>query len=770
MLNKPSIRTIAVIVIILLVAVWLRWELRLVYQDNEGFVRTHVRPQQAMEDARLIVEGKGFGAVFLDRADRTDDKGFALTIALVWLLTGDRTIESVKYATFVLDLVVLLALVAAVWKAFGRGAGLIAGAIYAVYMPTAIEVWSGNNYIFVPQFTVLILACLLWLPRNLFLQSILLILLGGFCVFATLIRGSFSLFPFPIALYLFLKGGWKRGALLATIFLLSSVGILAFAKVVLKNPTHGVWHAFYVGIGEFPNARNINTRDECGIEEVTSVQKGVNKWNDTGLYMSIIKGRGLSVVDEGRWAYCRLLLQRAWKLLLAKQTWRFFWIGPESEGASVITWSLFLLNLLGLGIAFREGRREAVLFQLCYLYFSLSLVPVIAAHPLYFIAASLMQVPCAAYGLSRLRIELTQSALSWRIESAEEEIGWGTDPFSPHFLRIAIPSVLLVGVLGVAGFFAYAHLESTAWKDEFLETVRRYEKIASWDQIPGGESPWRHENPVLSVNVPEAKTPYVLHVRLQDERGRVALEIRDATGKAIGPRCFSSAVGSNHCFLGWVPDTTGEVTLHAWDALPTDYLFAVTEWMAGTMREAYRHYAVDDHAKLEMFPHNRIEVSSSLFPNGYRTLPFQFDKRRESREEGQYIPSYWAARPPCSATVTFEHGPTVSQLVLPHTTVAMGKPLIQFRAPGSEDWLPLPEPMIAGMDVGSASRYVFQPTRMEALSIRFDDAPNEHEIAYLKDVCLPDPAAFRIPGADLYKVGGAPEAIGYPTRASFRAP
>jgi hypothetical protein len=173
-----------------------------------------------------------------------------------------------------------------------------------------------------------------------------------------------------------------------------------------------------------------------------------------------------------------------------------------------------------------------------------------------------------------------------------------------------------------------------------------------------------------------------------------------------------------------------------------------------------------------------VQVSSTLFPNGHESLPFQINKLRWGVNETTKIPGYWAGSPPCSATLTLTHEPVISQLVLINNSGKMDIPLVTVRAGGQVFPVPLPTETIERGGSGKILRFFFPPIQASEIAIRLDKGPSEDKkLAYLNDVSLPDAAEFEVVKTLLYRLNqfaptksDEPEGRGYPTHLSFAEP
>jgi hypothetical protein len=770
---------------------WLRFHVLSIYRDNQDFYETMFRTERAVADAEAILAGKGLGPVF---SEGHDDKGFALLVVAAWKVFGVRSLESVRLFTVGMDYMAMLALVLAAWKVFGRGAGLLAGAIYALYLPLAVEITKSDIQIYPVHFALILLALAVWFPRNLILQIVWILAMSLLAVFASMVRGTFALFPVALGVGLFLKYGPRRGTALALTFIALSVGGLVLIKVVLKNPTHIVSHHLYTGLADFANPFGLKPLDTEGWKAADQVSKGVEPYSDE--YLELVRARAFTLIAENPDYYWRLIGQRVWRVLFAGQDqWWYHGFGANRGQKVVVTWALFLLGLLGFGIAAKEYRSDSLYFLLTYLYFGLCVVWIVTIHGNYFLTASVMSIPFAAFALSRTRVLVEGRSFEGVAVGFPE---WEAEPYRPAvFLSgLTIMVALSAGLTYV--LLAYATSASNNWKNEFLARTDTYASLQSWEELEPGRQGSGLVGPVLEFEGIRKGAPYLFHTVLEVERGRVAIRARDAEGAPVSETTYSCGPGRAHCFTGWYAHSSGKVALQIWDGLPADPAMAEDEREVRSVLEEYRHYGCVDYAKSEFFPGNEIEVSSTLFPNGHRSIPFSIDKGMWASNETVTVPKYWAARPPCSATITFESPAELRTVVLQRTQLAMGAPKFSVRGKGNPLFAPLEPVLNADSEPGQPIRFEFDPLEASALAIRFDEAPNPAEIAYLNDVSVPTPASYKIVAVKLYRMGEEPpeppeesdsggllskiaekamdrigekeEGSGYPTNLSFLAP
>jgi len=729
-----------------------------VYDDNRSRFETRARTEFAVEDAERFFSGTGFRALFREGAT-SDDQGFALVVAGAWLVTGKHTIDSISYLNFGLDFLALLALCSSVWRVFGRLPGLLVGFLYAAYVPIAVEICVANVLIYQVHAAVFLVWFLTWFPRRLWSQVASTLIVGLLSVLASMIRGTFALFPIALAFHLFLREGRKRGVLLALVLLAVSLGGLGFVKKVLRNPTHPVSHNLFIGLGDFPNPWGITTIDSRGWDEARNLQKGVQLYSPE--YLEILRARTLTLVDEAPGYYLRLVAKRIWRVLFAEQSnWWFFGFGADRGQRSILAWAIFLLFLAGLRVAYANKIHDSSLYLLAFLYFGFIVVPIITSHPDYYLTASVMQLPFAALALSRLRLSVRARPVGDQVGEEKTRPAWAISPCNKVFVRMAAAAGCAGIVAAFVLFLAYARMESKSWREAFLTRVEGYEVVEKWHHSPPSDSGYGSSHPITTPVPVQKGSPYLFHTVLQVERGRLGLQAFDDSGKSLSAITYSSSPGRIHCFTGWFAPNDRSVALHVWDALPCGPTLMDDERQTQTVLEAYNHYRIADHAKFEFFPGNRVEVSSTLFPNGHQDMPFKVDKLRWDKNEPIKIPAYWAANTPCSATLDLAQDPEVSQLLLTNRKGELKTPKILVRTPGSLLFQTLPVESIERGSQGKALRFFFPPVRVSAMAIRFDEAPDDSGVASLTDFSLPDSARFEVIRTTLYRI--PPEALSLP--------
>jgi hypothetical protein len=746
---------------VFLLAAWLRWHVYQVYLDNLAFLTPGARAALSMKVAEALLMNLASSGAAVDL--HNDDSGFALLIAAFWKLTGSHTSAAIQLSTVALDLLCLLLLAVTSKRVFGRLAGLLTAVLYAVYMPIIIELFMLNDLVYVPQFVVL-LTWLLTFPFHSrlaqVLQTLAVALVSGLAI---LVRSTFSFYPLLITAFLMLKLGVRRGVILGALMLLVCFGSAHIVKKMTAGSSHFFWHSFYCGLGDFPNGSNMSGVDTDAFVDVADTVAGTKPYQ--GEYDEILKGRSLAVVDESPRAYLQLLAKRTWKVLFGRQDWwRLAWVGPTVSQADILSWILFLLHLVGVGLAVRLGLSSSAPFLISYLYFGLILVPVITAHSEYYLASSVMQIPFAAFALSRLKGLIPE----WGLMGDREE--WIIDPYDRRIILTALLGTLLVAAVGVSGILVFAHQGSVKWRSEMLDRIKTMRIVQKWDGSGGFEMARGHDNPIALSRGTARGIPHFFHTVVEVKRGRVGFDVRNASGHPISRTTYNCGPGKAHCFIGWIPPATGEYTLHAWDSLPRDWPENYDDENTETLLASFLHYQIEDHAKFEFFPNNRLEVSSSLFPNGYETMPFKVEKLRWGIREPNTVPGYWAGRRPCSARLFLPHEPLVSQLVIHQIPSSVGIPTISLRKAGATGFSPLEvlkkEEGRKGCDV----RIYVEPVQISALEIAFKEQDKEGQIAYLKDIGLPDEADFEVLGTTLYRAGDSPNAVGYPGRLSFLDP
>jgi hypothetical protein len=746
-----------------------------VFEDNEALFETRARTETAMEDAESFLSGNGFRAVF-KRGSTTDDQGFGLVVVMAWLLTGDHNIESIRLFNLGLDFFALLALCGSVWKVFGKFPALIAAFLYSAYVPMAVEVCLTNVQIYQVHFAIFLLCLFLLCPRRFWMQMGIILVVGLLSILASMVRGTFSLYPVALALFLLLRDGFRKGVLLVGVLLVVSLGGMAFVKTALKNPTHPVSHNFFIGLGDIPNPFDIQTIDSRGWTEARNIQKNVDLYSEE--YLAILRARTLTLIDEAPEFYTKLIGKRVFKVLFgAQENWWFFGFGADKGQKAIVNWLLFVFFLAGLLVAYRNRTHDSFAYLLTYFYFALIVVPVITSHPDYYFTASVMQIPFASLALSQVRF----SGFRDRFESPLKTIPcaetWAVPPYDWRFIKCVVPIAIGLSAICYPGFLWYAGRQSEGWRTAFIERVENGDLVKEWKVGVGSQTSVGSSNPVAHFSGIEKGAPYLFHSVLEVERGRVGLQVRDESGASLSGITYSSRPGRIHCFVGWFAKEDGNAVLHAWDPLPCGTPLYADDWKTQTTIETYRHYRVEDHAKREFCPTNRLEVSSTLFPNGHHTMPFSIDKLRWDRKEPLTISSYWAAKAPCSATLVFSHDPEVSQMVFTNRKTTLGIPRVWIQPKGSLFFRPMQPDSIERGGEGKALRFFFQPVRVSAIAIRFDSTPVESGIAYLDDISLPDAAEFEVVKTSLYRLSqfaptkpDEPEGRGYPTHLSFLEP
>ena len=744
-----------------------------VYKDNGEYYGTVARTERAMKDARNILSGRSFGTVF---QEGYDDKGFALLVALGWKISGDQSVDTIRWMTIWMDAVALVALGVGVWKVFGFGPALIASLLYAVYIPVAVEISIVDIQVYPVQFSIVLLCLFAWFPKRTPYQVIMIVVMSLLAILASMVRGTFALFPLVLATCLFLKWGWRRGSALATLLVILSVGGLAFVKTVLKNPTHTAAHPFFLGLVEFPNPYGLKPIDTEAWKVAKDIQRGVDPYTDD--YSKIVEARAWTLINESPGFYLRLLGKRAWKVFFGEQRkWWFFGFGAEKGQRDILSWAVFLLFLTGVWLAFREKIGNSFPFLLAFLYFGFIILPLIVYQTSYFLAASVMQLPFAAFALSRVRLAFANQSSQLPAGTPGANCSWKICPYSARFLLRVLPLTVVFVVVAVFAVLQYAHYRSKVWCEDFLEKVQGYDLVEEWPPVAAEQMVFGTENPVTSPVQVERGTPYLFHSVLEIKRGRVGLQVCDKAGKKLSDVTFSSRLGRIHCFTGWFARSDSEAVLHVWDPLPYEPTATVEDTIAETIAETYRHYNVEDHAKYDYFPENKVQVSSTLFPNGHESLPFKINKLRWGVNETIKIPGYWAGSLPCSATLTLAHEPVISQILLINNSAKREIPTVSVRPQGRLFSVPLPTETIERGGGGKILRFFFQPLCVSEIAVRFDSTPGESEIVYLKDLSLPDAAEFEVVKTSLYRLSQfaptgqeEPEGSGYPTHLSFMEP
>lgn len=766
---KSEWKTGIALVLILALSAGVRFHVLEIHRDNRELHESSSRTQASMAEARKLIRGDWSG-VFPGQADETkyraDDVGFAVYIAAVWSLVEDRTLNSVQAGTVWFDLVALVLVVFAVRRAFTPGAGILAGLLYALYLPIPIQIAHANNHVLVVQFAVVLISLLILLPQRGWFQWGMLFLAAVVFLFANLVRSVFGPFAFLCAFFLFLRYGKRRGLTVGLTFLALTLGGNLVIKQITATPSHQVWHSLFVGLGEFPNPYGLIGYDTEGNEEAGRIRPGVDMYRNTPEYLEIIKFRTLSLIDENRDFYVRSLAKRTINTLVGFQDWFFVGFGPKHETSMVISWVLFLAGAVGMVLAYLRKRWDGLLFFMGWGYFSLCVVPLLTTIPAYYLAGSALLIPFPAYFLANLRFRggpdqpvpvNSPWASDWRIER-----------WTVGFIAVSA----LLAVVGTGVFLAYARGAAKSWEGEMVSILTAEEPGETWGPSQIGKiTPYRDEATIpLIVETPNR--PHLLHLTVRVKRGRLGMEVTDLEGNPAAPPVYSAGLGENHCFLSWTPTQPGEARLHLWEALPRDYPDYYDENEGAFRREAFDHHGMVDLAKLEYFPENSIEVSASFFPNGHPTMPYLLNKRRPGKTETSVIPNYWASSAPGWTRVTLSDPHEIDQVVC--RIPAQGKPVdpptlalkhkIQpnFRTPTGLSRDVSPD--------GREIRFRFNRTETEAIEIRFETAGNDLGIAYLQDVSVPIPADFEILGLQLRVRGTSSDAPPYPTSLSFQAP
>ncbi|MCA9445577.1 MAG: hypothetical protein KC931_00585 [Candidatus Omnitrophica bacterium] len=750
------------VLLALALAAWVRFHILAIYEDNKGLLEASSRTQTAMVDARKILKGQGFSGLFGSETGgyNADDTGFAIYIAAVWSLTGETTLSSLQSATVYLDLLALLFLILALSRVFNRTTGIIAGILYALYLPVPIQIAHSNNHVLVVQFALLIISWILLLPRHWIAQTVIVLLVGLFFLFANTVRSVFGPFAFLIGFFLFVKYGKRRGLLLGLLFLaVVMVGNLCL-KVAMGNPSHQVWHALYVGLGEFPNPYGLTGLDTEGNEEAGRVSPGIDMYTSTDDYMEVIKHRALARIDENPGYYFKTLWMRTHKVLVGYQDWFFVGFGLRDQTAKTVAWTIFLMGWAGIVLSFIWKKWDAFLLFMGYLYFSLCVVPLLATHAAYYVAGSLLLLPFAAFFLSSLRlIGVSKQELP---DSSAWENGFRTDRWILGFIAAGI----LTTAIGTAAFLAYAGKDAANWKSEFLARIDENEPIDSWTESSLPEVGIHREVPSVTATVQTPGVPHLFEILLDVTKGKIGMELRDANNEPITPPTYSAGVGANRCYVGWTPNSAGEVRLHIWEALPRDYPDHYDRDEGEYIEETFRHYGLVDYAKLEFFPDNEIEVSASFFPNGHETIPYLLDKERPTTNEATTIPKYWAAGVPCWTQLEFAAPRRIDRVIcqLPNERIDIAPPYLQLRPDNQPNFR---SPMTLRREVleeGREVRFTFSELEVAAVQIKFDQAGNDRGLAYVQDISIPEPADFKLDSIRLYQ--GTDENK-YPSSLSF---
>lgn len=729
------------------------------------------RMQVSIQDADRMLSGVDLKQVFA-QTQSIDDKGFSFYCLAVMSLTGLRLGDSsmaevsstVLRSIHLLDHLVLLVLIAAVTKVLGKRAAIFFGFFYALFLPIPIYIyWNQAEYVLNAGISLIVLSGFLLLPRSRIGLYLCLVLLSLLSVFSTLLRSSEFLFPIVLSLLCFIKYGFRKGLVMALVFLAPYFGLLAVVTASLDLPRHPIWHAVFVGLGNHPNPYGLQFTDTQGSEESIHVRnKEVNQWRPDPEYFDVMKGRALSLISENPEFWLRLLFKRTIQVIFGEQQWEYYAMGFTSVGARVITWFLFVLSLVGLWLAYRERRQDAVFLLMSQLYHSLIFVPIVPGKSQLYLASSILQGVFAAYALSRLRFGGSSAP-------AVSEPNWRVNPLSPALIGGAVLTTCLVGAACVALFLGYAARESKAWNAAFLDRMDQFELLQS-GKVEEREPSFPNRGLLGGVPQPVVGDAYLFHALCEVERGRIGFGVRDAEGNNLSNPASNSSPGLCHVFVGLIASGTGAIDFHYWDAHPA-YLPLVDSLdrrQLETRMELYRHYRVRDHAKREFNPDLRVDVSETSFPNGHEEIAVRMNKHIPAFGV-EKIPAYWRSTLPAVFRLALPQPTELSEIsvLLPERNVTL-----EVRYEEAPD-----DPTLSTQKVrtvyeetpdGVAVRQSFEPFTSRRIHIHFK---GERDKAVLvKDISLPDRTEFKVLEYWIRRIEKSRINEGFPTRLSFRDP
>jgi hypothetical protein len=462
------------------------------------------------------------------------------------------------------------------------------------------------------------------------------------------------------------------------------------------------------------------------------------------------------------------MMRRLGKVLYAPQDWGFYRVRIPVEQQTILSWTIFLLSLAGMVLAFIEKRHEALILLLTYLYFSLSLVPILATHGHYFLVSSVIHVAFAASALSRVRFLILRTESLPAPQMAQPLHEWAISPLSRNFLLTAITVSLIFALVCMAGFLAYASIASRHWREAFLEEMNSHATVADLGPVDASSLRPGAINPLLAIPITRPRVPHVLRIDTQTQRGRVAFQVRNDQGEELSSVAHTSGIGANHTFLSFVPESTHEAILHGWENPPYDLGPKADDFRAASIKLAWDHYGIRDHTKLDWFPNLEIEASEAIPQEGVKRVPFRLDKDHRT-VHGQPLLPVWRATPPCWLSVALPHTPLLSSLILRQTTRPPYPFTLLVRKKGEMMEKEVSLEVQENNPSQGEARVYFEPAEVERIELRFSEE-KKGLFLDLQDVSAPDPALFKVESIQVHVVEEVGPTTRVPKAFSFLSP
>jgi len=279
-----------------------------------------------------------------------DEGGYGMLLAATWKVFGAKRWWYIRVIQIVLDVVMCWMVFEVGRKAFSRTSGIIAGGLYAVFIPgieMAVrphrDIWV--TFLFITSVYLLVRGGISSPPQAR-LPLARYALLAGAAGVVTWMRSTPVLFiPFLIVI-LALTTSWREavrgGVVMAAVFsvLLAPLVIRNYSVFGKFMATRGsMWHSFWAGVGQMPNPYGLIDDDDAVVRFTHSIDSTVVYQTDA--YELTLRRQAMELLRDRPIWYATTVVRRATLFVFPKLGRAvFFQPVPEEHKAGIINKSL----------------------------------------------------------------------------------------------------------------------------------------------------------------------------------------------------------------------------------------------------------------------------------------------------------------------------------------------------------------------------------------------------------------------------------------------